>query len=902
LIEPLLTESIPAAGHRQSRLRRGLFVLAVLLAAAFFLPPFVNMNRFRTRIVRSMEEALGRKVTVESVTLRLLPKPGFELHRLAIADDPAFSAEPMLQADEVAATLRLAALWHGRLELASLALKSSSDSSPPSLNLVRAASGQWNISGLLQRAELIPSAPTAQRSGTAGFRLSPPRLRFPFLEADGGRINFKIGQEKTVYVLTDTDFALWMAEENEWAFRVAGHAVRTDFNLTDTGTLKMEGRFRRAPTPRQTPLRLEVALQDAQLGALTELVSGKDRGWRGTVTGKAHLSGTPESLVTAAEVSVDDFRRYDINTAGALRLEAQCRATYSVTGDQLSGIDCSLPLSGGSGKLTVRGDLAGLPNPGAYHFVWAAEHAGLPALVMLARHSKKDLPEDLMARGEVNAEFECARQWPVSTQSPAAGRRLRRRRPPAGSGEREWSGGGSTTPISLTSSVLSLPLALPSLSFRLENAGNGSPNGILRGKARRESRRAADAPSATSDWRLVFSAFRVPGGAATALEAAASLNRAGYELRLAGEARILRLLQLGRALGLRVPQYSVDGSAQVRLLVAGAWPGFRASQITGDAQLRDVRAKLRGFNAPLQISSAALTLSPGEAALDGMQLRFPGSRLQFGGSVRWPRDCAVLEQCPFALDLQSDEVSLDDLNRLLNPRLAPRAWYDVFGSAPAPSALLRFRAAGRLSIRRVLVKSIAIQRFSADAELQSGVLHLARVQGDVLGATHTGEWRADFSGAPPRYDGAGALHGLNMTQLAAAMRDDWAAGAMDARYSVSLAGASAAELSASLNGHAEFEWRDGEFRHVELEHDSGPLAFKSFTGQADWRNGALELMEKSKMKTSSRVYQVQGTVSPGRQLRVSLRQGGRRFEISGPLNQPKVMPMRAEEAGPHGER
>src|SRR6266446_4766858 len=103
----------------------------VLVALGIFVPPSINVNRYKSRIAG----AIGHPVTVGGVALRLLPQPGFTLNNLIVADDPAFSAEPMLRSEEVIASLRLSSLWRGRLEIAKLTLKE------PSLNLVRSPTG-----------------------------------------------------------------------------------------------------------------------------------------------------------------------------------------------------------------------------------------------------------------------------------------------------------------------------------------------------------------------------------------------------------------------------------------------------------------------------------------------------------------------------------------------------------------------------------------------------------------------------------------------------------------------------------------------------------------------------------------------------------------------------------------
>ena len=112
------------------RSRRDAVVRGIILVLALFL---VRPERrdCRTRIVRSISLALGRQVDAGSVTVRLLPQPGFELENFLVHDDPAFGAEPVLQSSDVVALVRVSSLLRGRLEISRLSL------SEPSLNLVR---------------------------------------------------------------------------------------------------------------------------------------------------------------------------------------------------------------------------------------------------------------------------------------------------------------------------------------------------------------------------------------------------------------------------------------------------------------------------------------------------------------------------------------------------------------------------------------------------------------------------------------------------------------------------------------------------------------------------------------------------------------------------------------------
>ena len=829
-------------------------VLALALLA-LFAPPFVNVNRFRLRIVRSMEQALGRKVTVESVNLRLLPRPGFELHNLVIADDPAFGAEPMLRADEVAARLRLTSLWRGRLEVASLNLKSGVDISPPSLNLVRAADGRWNIAALLQRTAQTPTAPTAQSKAEA-------RPRFPYIEIDGGRINFKIGQEKKVFVLSDADFTLWLASENEWAFHLVARPVRTDFNLNDTGALRIAGRFRRARNLSDTPLEINAAIEKAQLGALTTLLYGRDRGWRGTFEAAARLTGTPAALDVTTQATVRDFRRYDIRASSPLALRAQCTARYNAPIEALSQVDCQLPM--GDGFLQVRGDVQGMVNPAAYRFSLAAKHVGIQPLVTFAQHAKQDLPADLTARGNLDAAFEVHKELSESSGS--------------------WSGSGRTSEISLASSVLTPELKLPSLGFSFADAVSAT--------SPRRSRKSAprmrpEAPVAAAVPHLVFVPFRLPLGANAPGDASAWFGRNNYQVSVAGDAWVARLLQLGRALGLHVPQYEVDGTARVDLQVTGNWAGFSSPQIAGSAQLHNFVIPMHGLNAPLQIPSATLLLDPAMAALQHMTLRFTGSPVQFTGSMRRPRNCGTPGECSLSFDLQTDQLSMDELNRLVNPALAKRPWYDVFSPRTSGSALWQARASGHISASRLAVKALSAQHVSADVQLQAGVLTVTNLHADLWNGKYQGEWRTDFNAARPEYTGTGSFTGVAMSQLATLMRDNWAAGAVDATYRLAMTGTTAAQLLSSLTGNASFTWRNGVLRHIALDSHSAPLQFQSFAGQVELRKGEIDLAP-SRMITAAGTYEIKGTASLARQLSLTLHAGTRTYDLSGPLEKPKV--------------
>ena len=325
-----------------SRVRKITATLAFLIVVGLILPPFINANRFRKRLATSASGALGRSVSIGDVQVRLLPRPGFDIKNFVVADDPAFSAEPLLRAPEVTAMLRITSLWRGKFEIARLNFKD------PSLNLVRNANGAWNIEGLLRYTSSLRTAPT-------GRTRPESNPRFPYIEADSGRINFKILQEKKVYALADTDFALWLESENQWNMRLEGRPIRTDANLSDTGSVRMEGSMRRGETLEKSSLQMRMTLTNSQLGQFSTLLSGRDHGWRGNVGIAAIAEGTLEKLNITADAKIVDFRRYDIASIEPLFLATHCTGALlktaalnmqsrSASGPMLSNVNCSSPI------------------------------------------------------------------------------------------------------------------------------------------------------------------------------------------------------------------------------------------------------------------------------------------------------------------------------------------------------------------------------------------------------------------------------------------------------------------------------------------------------------------------------------------------------------------------------
>jgi AsmA protein len=821
-------------------------MLAIVLALV--LPPFINVNRYRGRVAGAISRALGREVTVSNIELKLLPRPGVVLYNFVATDDPSYGAEPMLRADTVTAYLRLTSLWRGRLEIGTLDLDN------PSLNLVRRGDGHWNIEELVERASRTNPAPTGKVRPEA-------RPRFPYVEASSGRINFKLGEVKKAFAFTDADFALWLESESQWGIRIEARPVRTDVNISDTGTLTLEGRFQRASNVRDTPVYLKLSYSDGPLGQLTKLIYGRDRGWRGTVRGSAILTGTPASAAVTLDGQVTDFRRYDIATGEALRLRTHCTGTYSSADESLYDVRCESPI--GAGIVRLRGDAKDW-GAGGYDLDISGEHIPAERLVAFARHAKKDLPSDLTASGEVAGAFTVRKAAAAAPQ---------------------WSGGGQTSALALHANVLKQDLQLGEVQFAVPSAETSkAPN------RKRPGRRVLP-PLVNTGFQLAIKPFPLPLGAVSPATGSGEFTTENYSLHLSGGAELGRLISLAQAIGVGTPGIGLEGSAQMDLQVAGAWTGFAEPYPSGKLQVSTATAELQGVSEALLIDTASVTLQSQQVNITAFSASFSNGG-QVNGSATFPVHCTSPENCVLQFDLRTQEASLTRLNQLLNPAFSRQPWYHLLDIGKRnEDALSKLRARGHFSVVHLGLGEITANNVNGSLELSSGKLRIPELRADLLGGHQDGSWLADFTVSPPRFMGNGVVSKLSMSQLASLMRDNWATGSLDAEYSLSLSGMTVSKLLSSVGGTADFHWTNGTLRHLLLDGRGAPVVFASFGAKVSLQDGIFTVTD-GKMQSSGTKYAVAGTAGTDGNLHMKLlRAGGTSYAISGTLQQPTAQPV-----------
>lgn len=744
-------------------------IVLLLLIAALVLPPLINLNRYQRRIAEAMGNSLDRPVHLASVTLRLLPRPGLVLSDVIVEEDPAFGTEPTLRAPSVDAYIRLTSLWRGRLEIGRISFDQAS------LNLVRNDEGRWNIGTVLLQASHISNAPTGQRRVSA----SP---RFPYIEASDARVNFKIGNEKKPFSLLNADFAMWLANPDEWRIRLEAQPVRTDLDLdlSDTGLLRVEGSLHRADAIGGMPIDLETEWSNAPLGQIARLLIGRDTGWRGSLDVTGTIKGDVFNPQFKSRIQIAGMHRQEFSPLEAFNVDATCQGVYQYDSRSLENLTCLWPVDDGHFLLTGTIPNTEHPKPELNLRIENVPAAfGLSALRLI----RNGFASSVQVSGTMLGSL-------VYTSSPAG----------------TLTGEATVNGLVLRIPGMDKPLALPVLHI-------AAPSPQL---VRRHPAKAKPTQPSTS-WLLHLAAATIPFGETTPLTVSGDFTRQNFSLHFSGDASIARLLPISSNLGLlrrAASALAPQGSAALDLTVHGPWlPSAGALINTGPATTTEGSFHLKNaeFQAsflpdPVEIVSAQAALSPTQIVWNPVSVVFhkiPGTL-----SVTAPIPCAV-PVCvhEFSLTtpqldaaaLQSAIMGAGEHGEFLQQILARLDRNKV--EWPALNGAIRAAA--------FMLGPLALHDVSASVQIQGRRIQFTSVEAHALNGILQAAGTMDATGGAPRYSLDAQLLHANATALAALWHEPPVSGIVSATTHLELSGYAADDLAQSAHGTFHWDWTQG---------------------------------------------------------------------------------------------
>jgi hypothetical protein len=849
-------------GRHRNRKRLWLVLAAVAaLLAALIGPPLVSIGRYKGQITRLMSASLGRPVHLSSVSLRLLPWPGFEFSDLVVDEDSAYGAEPVLHANSVTASFRLLALWRGQLQISSISMDEAS------LNLVRSSEGKWNLDPIFR---------TATSAGGNGSRHP---LHLPYLEAKNSRINVKDGDEKLPFSLLNTDVSLWQESSGEWRIRLRGDPVRTDLSQegTDTGTLRLEASVRPAPGLRQMPVHVDLEWRQAQLGQLTRLMIGSDPGWRGDLTAELHLDGTADAAQMTARLRATGVHREEFAPAEALDFDARCALIYHYSERSMEKLTCDSPL--GDGAVHLAGDL---PRDAAPQLTVELNQIPAQAVLDALRTVRSGIAPGLAAKGRISGKITYA----VTAADPAKPRpaakisasKAAAAKPPVAPGP--LSGTLTVDGLALSGDGLSQPIMVPKLTLQ--------PVMPVRGKQSVQAEPAA-----------LTATLAIPLGAPQPMNVAARLTLDSYKVALHGQASLARARELVHVAGM-AGSAELDALAgdpiAVDLTAEGPWlsaernpfaappippspapanpaPAIATAQeqeppptddsISGTITLHNANWKADYLTNHVMIAQAVLHLARNGATgtLRWDPIAFAYGPVKGTATLTQPIGCAAPDPCLPQFQIQLGSVEADALQEaFLGARQRGTLLSTLLDRLRSTSAPVWPRMQGTVNADALVLGPVTLHAATAALDVDPASVEITSLTADLLGGQLSSSGTVSLPQSDtdkPAYSLDAQCAKLSPSAVGALVGQKWTGSALDVAGKLELSGYAGKDLASSAKGSLHFEWKHGGL--------SGPSAppdlarFDAWSGDAAIANGAITL-GANQAQQAARKHAVQGAV------------------------------------------
>ncbi|MBI1750259.1 MAG: AsmA family protein [Acidobacteria bacterium] len=858
-----MTDSLHNSGTpRRKWLRRFAIAFFVWLVAHLSLLLLVSTSRVQRAFAARMTVAFGRPVEVSNFEISVLEGPRLVANYVTVSEDPRFGREHFLRAERLTAAIRWTALLRGRLEFDTVSF------TRPSLNLVRNADGQWNLESWM------PPPRGALGSPSPGATIH--QTLFTRVNIDAGRINFKRGVDKHPFAFVNVEGFVERDSAGRWRVDLEASVMRAAVSVQEPGTIRLRGRIGSAAS-RLQPAELILTWQEASLSDALRLARGHDFGVRGGFELAVTASVPPPSTGPAVWAFNGDLRLRQVHgwdlpqrpSDPGLNLAVEAKWTPQQARVEFAKILLDAPQS----NLRASGALQ-WARPQDSSFRVLSSGVSLNDLLDWYRAFRPGVAPGLRIDGNAGLDAELA-GWPIAVRRAALATGGALIRVP-----------GLRDPLALGRAILrwrGKPAAratVPRFELQLATLSLG--------------------PSRRNELRLDGSAS--PG--------ASLAHPWDFTLNLAGQSdRAQDLLAASAAAGWTLDAgWRLDGGAALKLRWSGNLFPF-AARLSGAVDLRGAVLRPPFLNEPLNLGNARIEWQSGERRVTLASAQALGAR--WSGTLRSPAPGV-----PWEFSLSADRLDVAAVNQWLNParhqgllqRLIPQGGAQR-GLAEYEEQIKRLRARGRISVDQLTLAPVSLHKLRGTLELDGRNLNLIDTQADFYGGAARGSFRAELA-AQPRFDIRAKFDRVNLASLAAATATlkNLFTGTAAGELSLTTRGAARADLLRSLEGQGTLEFRDAQFRGLDLPESvranrarPGATSFRSASAQLRIASEKFQL-EEFRLTAPSSQWEAEGTVDFARQLDLLLRAvpppaaqkaapapAAPIFHLTGPLSAPQLV-------------
>jgi hypothetical protein len=796
----------------------------LLFAASFGFSRALRASAARRYLIAHLAASFGRPVDVSWFDFSLLDGARIEAHFISVSDDPHFGNEYFLRSDTLTAGLRWTALLAGRFEFGPVTLLR------PSLNLARDAEGHWNIE------RWLPPAP--QPGSRPGFMgpLAPSsevRAARPYrIDLDGGRINFKQGDNKSSFALVDVSGRVEQNGAGRWLLDLEARPMRAGVGLQDIGTLRLRGSIA-GTTARLQPAEINLTWRAASVADALRLVRENDYGMRGQLAidlnariappdsspaGNADSGAAQWSISGVARLTgMHGWRLPERDTDPAANLSVEMNWKLGEARAEIRKLLLEMPAS----RLQGNGDLDWARGLRPELHIESSTLA-LGDVLSWYRALQPDVAADLRADCALRLDLKLG-GWPIQLQQGSLA-----------------SAGGT-----LTSKSMPGPLHIGALIASVSGGGiDLAPAEIS--FAPPHSQAARDETKASGETRNSFvvrgslipqanGAFRLPLDWNFSMEGATPRVQDWFALSAAFAQPVNSEWTAAGGLAVKMRGVRRAESPVVPWLGTMDFLGLTLSPVYVNQPVRFPKAHLEF--APLQ---RTLTLSAAEA----FGAVWHGSIVRKDSDKQW------------TFDLSADRLDAADLDRWLGPRARPGFLARVTGSnsaaIPAPPAgaiVTRLAARGRLRAGMIDIASMHLEQFDGQAELAGRSIRIRKAQADFFGGKISGSLDAQLL-PDPSYDFQGRFDRVDLVRLGRAVSflNSRIGGYASAILALSAHGIGRQDLIGSMQGQGTLNGRNIALQGLELygefpgdDPDTMPESFSTVQGTYRIQKSGIDL-------------------------------------------------------------
>ncbi len=568
-------------------MKKKLWICAGLLLCAALAVPYFSAAFINQALQNSIESALSRKVRIEGGTrFRILPPPAILADNVTIHEDPTFSLEPFAYVAEIQVRPSFLALLGGKLEADSIRL------TEPSVNIMRAAKG-WNIQNML-----------------AG------KLRTPEIEVRNGRLNFKQGDSKSPFFLTNAlvDISA-LSPQGDVRIYFSAEPARADRGAQGFGAFSLRGSAHIPKSGAAPTLDFDVELAPSSLHAFNFFFGARGVDFAGKLACRGRIKGPWDQAGIDASLTFEGLepkgflpfagRTNQLALSGKLDIPGQRLALDTVGGD----------------TLRIRTRARDFFQSPAGAMLIEVRDVELSKLLDLGREANAKLPAGIEGEGKFNGVV--GYSWPAPPNASAKGM--------------IWFAGAKITLPDQP--VLQVPTA----------------RAIVNGDT----------------WILSPSEIKVGETQSAVMRAEWNIRDGGLKLDVATQLLSLKGLTTGLGLLLRASDLPLLSHSQ-----GGSWQGTLQYARTEDSDpgrwsgrlgVRNISVDLDGIPVPLSISTATVQFDPNRINVRRMRAEWDSIELE--GSVTYSPE----PNRPVELNLTISEANTTHLTRLLHAAHRPPA-------------------------------------------------------------------------------------------------------------------------------------------------------------------------------------------------------------------------------------